>query len=185
MRWWKCPVRRRGPGKIDFFLRQTLIVPAASGGADLPFVAARPIPAGVMTIGSHGRRPTDHEMSLLSRGARGHSSPTGTPFRSRNARRHPKALMVMVGTDNRAWGISLRRPDVADRCLMAGFFRPPGKPAAAGVRRPEKDRLDERFHREQKRCGTAFEGRDARSSIPFGTGYASTIPRFAIILTQK
>jgi len=37
----------------------------------------------------------------------------------------------------------------------------------------------------KKGCGTAFEGRDARSSIPFGTGYAPTIPRFRVTLAQK
>lgn len=92
--------------------------------------------------------------------------------------------MVVVGTQDRSWGIPLRRPD-GPWGSMAWFFRPPRKPAATGIGRTEKDALDQLHVEQKKRCGTAFEGRDARSSIPFGTGYASTIPRFGVTLAQK
>jgi hypothetical protein len=53
-------------------------------------------------------------------------------------------LSIPVGTNLRLEAI-LSGPDGSWR-LVTWFFGPPTEPAAAGVRRAEKDRLDKKFH---------------------------------------
>jgi hypothetical protein len=126
-------------------LPQTQIVASAAVGTNLPVISTLFVPPGIMRVGTSRRRPNYREPALLRRRHDRPGRPARAPFGRWDARRHPQGLGIAVAAHQCSWGISLRWPD-DPRCLRAGCFGPPRKPATAGIGTGVEHRLDERLH---------------------------------------